>query len=60
MASKPTEEKETDTLVACTVLVSGTTYGDVICRKGAKIRIPKKEAETLSTLSPPRVEITGV
>lgn len=47
-------------LVACTVLVSKTTYGDVILSKGAKIRIPKKDAETLAGLNPPAVQITGV
>ncbi len=47
-------------LVACTVLVTGTTYGDVVLGKGAKIRIPKKDAETLTSLNPPAVEITGL
>lgn len=47
-------------LVACTVLVTGTTYGDVILGEGAKIRIPKTDAETLASLNPPAVEITGL
>lgn len=47
-------------LVAVTVLISKTTYGDVILGKGAKIRIPKKDAETLASLTPPAVQITGV
>jgi len=47
-------------LVACTVLVAKTTYGDVILGQGAKIRIPKKDAETLAGLTPPAVQITGI
>ena len=47
-------------LVAATVLVSQTTYGDVILGKGAKIRIPKKDAETLASLNPPAVRIDGI
>lgn len=59
MAKEPID-KPSDPLVAVTVLISGTTYGDVILKKGAKIRVPKNEAEALASLNPPRVEITGV
>ena len=55
----PAEDPE-NPLVACTVLVSETTYGDVILGQGANIRIPKKDAETLASLNPPAVKITGL
>jgi hypothetical protein len=47
-------------LVACTVLITGTTCGQVIVGKGAKIRLPLKDAETLASLNPPAVLITGI
>ena len=58
--STPPPADPKNPLVACTVLVAKTTYGDVILGKGAKIRIPKKDAETLASLNPPAVQITGV
>jgi len=60
----PNEEKKApapaEPSVACTVLVSGTRFGSVILGKGAVVRIPKGEAETLAALNPPRVRIDGV
>jgi hypothetical protein len=56
----PEQPDPKNPLVACTVLVAKTTYGDVILGQGAKIRIPKKDAETLAGLNPPAVEITGL
>ena len=47
-------------LVAVTVLVSGTTVGDVILGLGAKIMLTKSQAETLASLNPPAVQITGI
>jgi len=49
-----------DQKVACTVLITGTTYGDVELAKGARLRLPKKDAETLAALTPPAVQITGL
>lgn len=47
-------------LLACTVLITGTTVGDVILAAGAVIRLPKSSAETLAALTPPAVQITGI
>lgn len=46
--------------VACTVRVTGTTVGNAILAAGAKIRLPKDSADTLASMTPPRVEITGI
>ena len=54
------ETKSTEPLVAVTVLVSGTTVGDVILGAGAKIRLTKIQADTLASLNPPAVVITGI
>lgn len=60
MDPEPSKPKTTPSPeVACTVLIK-TTVGQVICRKGAKIRLPKADAETLAGLNPPHVEITGI
>lgn len=59
MKDKTPPEQE-QPLLACKVLVTGTTYGDVILGKGARIRIPKTDADTLAALNPPAVEITGL
>jgi hypothetical protein len=47
-------------VVALTILVTGTTVGDVVLRKGAKLRLPKGQAETLANLTPPAAQITGI
>jgi hypothetical protein len=47
-------------LLACTVLVTGTEIGRAICAAGAKLKLPKSNAETLASLNPPRVRIDGI
>ena len=54
------ETKSTEPLVAVTVMISGTTVGDVILGAGAKLRLTKIQAETLASLNPPAVVITGI
>lgn len=54
------EKKPSDPTVAVTVLISKTTVGDVMLSKGAKIRLPKSQADTLASLNPPAVLITGI
>lgn len=53
-------KNSTEPLLACRVLITGTTVGDVILAAGAVIRLPKGDAETLAALTPPAVEITGI
>lgn len=45
---------------ACTVLVAKTQIGAVVKGYGARVRLPKSEAEALASLTPPRVRIDGV
>lgn len=45
---------------ACTVLITPTTIGDLICGAGHKIRLTKTEAEALAAMNPPRVSIDGI
>jgi len=59
MAKEP-ETKPEEPLLACKVLISGTTYEHVILGKGARVSLPKSKAEALASMNPPRVEITGV
>lgn len=54
------KDNPTEPLVAVTILITGTTVGDVILGEGAKLRLPKSEAETLAGLNPPRVTIDGI
>ena len=51
--------KSDEPQLACKVLVTGTTLGQVILAKGHKLLLPKSQAEALAALNPPRVEITG-
>lgn len=55
-APKPAPEP----IFACTVLVAKTQFGAVLKGKGAKVRLPKSQAEALASLNPPRVSIDGV
>ena len=52
--------KSPEPLLACTVLISATRIGPALKAKGAKIKLPKSQAEALATLNPPRVRIDGV
>ncbi len=45
---------------ACTVLITPTTIGDLICGAGHKIRLTKSEADALAAMEPPRVSIDGI
>lgn len=45
---------------ACTVLITPTTIGDLICGAGHKIRLTKTEADALAAMDPPRVSIDGI
>jgi hypothetical protein len=45
---------------ACTVLITPTTIGDLICAAGHLIRLTKSEAEALAAMDPPRVRIDGI
>jgi hypothetical protein len=60
----PTEKTDAAVLkepvFAVTVLVTGTTIGNAICAAGAKLHLPKSQAEALAAMIPPRVEITGL
>jgi hypothetical protein len=49
-----------ESIVAVTVLVTGTTIGNAICGAGAKLKLAKSKAETLASLNPPRVSIDGI
>lgn len=64
MTDKPIPETKAkaadEPLVALTILVTGTTVGEVILREGAQIRLPKGQAETLANLNPPAAQITGI
>lgn len=55
-----TEIKAKEPIVALVILVTGTTVGDVILRKGKKLRLPKSQAEALANLNPPAAKITGI
>ena len=45
---------------ACTVLITPTTIGDLICGAGHKIRLTKSEADALAAMDPPRITIDGI
>ena len=45
---------------ACTVLITPTTIGDLICGAGHKIRLTKSEADALVAMEPPRISIDGI
>lgn len=45
---------------ACTVLLTPTTIGDLICAAGHKLRLPKSQAEVLAAMDPPRVSVDGI
>lgn len=47
-----------ESIVACTVLVAKTQIGQVLKGKGAKVRLPKSDADTLAALG--RVRIDGI
>ena len=47
-------------LLACTVLITPSTIGEIICAAGAVVRLPKSQAETLASLTPPVVRIDGI
>jgi hypothetical protein len=57
--AKPTfPAPKPDPIVACTVLVAKTQIGAVLKGKGAKVRLPKSQAETLRDLG--KVRIDGI
>lgn len=58
--SPPPKPAKPDPILACTVLVAKTQFGAVLKGKGAKVRLPKSQAEALASLNPPRVRIDGV
>lgn len=57
------KDKETtpaEPLLVCTVLITPSTIGEIICAAGAVVRLPKSQAETLASLTPPVVHIDGI
>ena len=59
------ENQATDVLhaeptYACTVLLTPTTIGDLICGAGHKIRLTQTEAESLARMNPPRISMDGI
>lgn len=64
MKSKPDSDTQSapvgDPEVAVTILVTGTTIGDVIFAKGHKLRLPKSKADILASLTPPAARIDGI
>ena len=59
--SKPTfPAPKPEPIYACTVLVAKTQIGAVLKGKGAKVRLPKSQADALAALVPPRIRIDGV
>lgn len=57
------DKKDTPTAeptYACTVLITPTTIGDLICGAGHKIRLTKSEADALAAMTPPRISIDGI
>lgn len=57
--AKETKPKKV-TLYSCTVIVPKITVGRIIAGRGAKLRLPKDEADALAALTPPAIRIDGI
>ena len=55
-----TDTPTAEPVLSCTVLITPSTIGEIICAAGAIVRLPRSQAETLASLTPPVVRIDGI